>query len=811
MSLLDRTRSLQSTLDAASLDALSHERAAELVASLRPVVREHAQRYYVDDDPVIADVEYDRLFATLQRLESAFPDLRTASSPTQRVGGSPIDAFEKHTHPEPLLSLSNAFDASELREWYARCRRQLSDTHGETHPAVVAELKIDGLAVALTYEQGTLAVAATRGDGNVGENITHNIRTVPRIPLELPAPSAPSSLASPGTPGPSEENGMPDLFDSASDADPPAVPERMEVRGEVFMRKSEFDALNERLVANGETPFANPRNAAAGSLRQLDPSITAQRPLSFFAYSLGPSTGDIPETHHATLHRLAASGLPLDAHTQRFESLDALVDFCQTWAERRDTLDYEIDGVVVKIDRFDYQEALGAIANAPRWAVAYKFPAREATTRLRGIVVNVGRTGVIKPEAVLEPVGIGGVTVSQATLHNEDYIRDRDIRIGDTVVVKRAGDVIPQVIAPVVEARTPSSSVTTPHTSRFAAPHLLPDVPFRPRRYVGTHVLLKHVHSSRVVPPPLARSSRTTASAGASVSSEPPRWTMPPACPACGSALVRLPGEADVYCLNTECPAQFKRLVEHFVQRGAMDVEGLGERVAHQLVDVGCVETLADLYRLSTEDLVPLEGFAEKSAQNLVDAIDASRNRPLGRLVYGLGIRHVGKTVAASVVEHFASLDALAAASADDLLAIDGIGPAIAESIVDWFAVDTNQALVEDLKAVGVNTERTPAEAPPETRTVTLPLEDKTFVLTGSLPDLTRREATSRIKEAGGRVTSSVSGNTDALVVGENPGSKVEKAQKRGVRVLTIDSPDAFATLVEEGLDAPSPEASVSA
>ena len=766
MSLLDATRSLQSTLNGVDLRDVSHARAAELAPVLRSVVRRHAHRYYVQDDPLISDAEYDRLFQALQTLEATFPDVKTPDSPTQRVGGAPIDAFEKHRHPKPLLSLSNAFDATELREWYARCQRQLADDYGDTTPAVVAELKIDGLAVALTYVDGALEVAATRGDGTVGEDITHNIRTVPRIPLVVPPSDAP-------------------------DVD---VPKRMEVRGEVFMRKSEFNALNERLVQTGETPFANPRNAAAGSLRQLDPSITAQRPLSFFAYSRGPSSGPALDTHAETLDHLAALGLPMDPHTKRFTSLDALADFCTSWAERRDTLDYEIDGVVVKIDRLDYQASLGAIANAPRWAVAYKFPAREATTRLAGIVVNVGRTGVIKPEAVLDPVGIGGVTVSQATLHNEDYIRDRDIRIGDTVVVKRAGDVIPQVIAPVTGARANGAS-DPPRPGK--PPRLTSGIPFRPREHVGTWA----PHRLHRIRRSISDAPRIT-SQRAEETYEPPRWAMPASCPACGTSLVRLPGEADVYCLNTECPAQFKRLVEHFVQRGAMDVDGLGERVAHQLVDEGLVTTLADLYRLSVDDLLPLEGFAEKSARNLVEAIDAARHRPLHRLLYGLGIRHVGQTVAADIVQHVSSLDALMEVTMDDLLAIDGIGPAIAESVVDWCSVPGNQHLVAELKDAGVNTERTDAEAPPEEREAELPLADRTLVLTGRLPNRTRSDAKRDLESAGARVTSSVSGNTDAVIAGENPGSKVAKARDRGVAVVQIDTPDAFDALLSEGLPA---------
>ena len=688
MDLLASTRAVQERLDAVVWDALSRDEAASLYDALVPVVRAHDARYYRHDDPILPDNEYDRLFQALQQIEAAFPELQAADSPTQRVGFDPLDAFEKHTHPEPLLSLSNAFDADDVREWYARCQRGLADAFGETTPAVVAELKIDGLAVALTYTDGALSLAATRGNGEQGENITRNVRTIRRIPLHLHAAAAP--------------------------------PTQMEVRGEVFMRKSEFDALNDRLREDGETPFANPRNAAAGSLRQLDPSVTGRRPLSFFAYGQGPTEGAVPATHHAVMEQLDAYGLPMNPHWTRFEDVEAAVDFCTSWVERRDDLDYEIDGVVLKIDRHDYQDELGAIANAPRWAIAFKFPAREATTTLQDIEVNVGRTGVVKPEAVLEPVGIGGVTVSQATLHNEDYIAERDIRVGDTVVVKRAGDVIPQVVRPVVDART------------------------------GTE--------------------------------EP--WAFPEHCPVCDSELVRLPDEADVYCLNTECPAQFKRLVEHFVSRNAMDIEGLGERVAAQLVDAERVQQLDDLYRLTTSDLVSLEGFAEKSAQNLVAAIAASKARPLHRLLFALGIRHVGRTVAEQVVSAVPSMRALAEQPVEALEAIDGIGPVIAESIYDWFQVDDNRALVRALREVGVNTERLAEEAPAAEQ----PLDGVTFVLTGSLPSLTRREATERIETAGGRVTSSVSGNTDYLVAGANAGSKYDAAEERGIPILDEDA-----------------------
>lgn len=706
MTLIEDTRALQEAIQEQEAEERSLETAAPLAEHLRAVVRRHDHRYYVEDDPVISDVEYDRLYRYLQDLEAAFPSLRTPDSPTQRVGGEPIDAFEKHEHPQPLLSLSNAFNREELREWYERCQRGLKDRFGEVAPAVVAELKIDGVAMALTYEDGQLAVAATRGDGTVGEDVTHNIRTVHRIPLRIPV---------------DDEAGAP--------------PVRIEVRGEVFMRKSEFEALNERLANEGKQPFANPRNAAAGTLRQLDPSVVAERPLSFFAFAVGPVNGEDLSTHEAVLDRLDGLGFPREAHTKRFEALEPLLDFCEAWPAKRDSLDYEVDGVVVKIDRHDYRQELGTIADAPRWAVAFKFPAREATTTLTDIQVNVGRTGAVNPEAVLEPVEIGGVTVSKATLHNEDYITERDIRIGDTVVVKRAGDVIPQVVRTIPDART----------------------------------------------------------------GEEEPWHFPDTCPTCGTELVRLPDEADHVCPNSECPAQFKRLVEHFVQRDAMDIEGLGEKLSHRLVDLGLVETLADIYRIEVSDLTPLEGFAEKSAQNLVEAIEASKERSLSRLLFALGIQHVGKTVAEMIVRHFESAEALAAADVEALDAIEGIGPTIAESIVDWFAVDDNRALVADLASEGVNTERLPHEAPVEEADGSRPLSGLTCVLTGSLPDWTRADASEAIERAGGSVTSSVSGNTDLLVVGANPGSKLDDAREEGTTIVEIDHPEDFERLIEDG------------
>ncbi|QXD15572.1 NAD-dependent DNA ligase LigA [Rhodocaloribacter litoris] len=693
MNLLQATRDVQAKVHAllSGTGHLERDEAAALAGRLREVIEAHNYRYYVLDAPLITDAEYDVLLQALRRLEARFPGLQTPDSPTQRVGGAPLDRFEKVRHPVPMLSLQNAFDFDELRAWYERCRRGLKAALGvEAPPAVTAELKIDGVAVALTYEAGRLVVGATRGNGVEGENVTENVRTIRAIPLRIPVAGG-------------------------TTAD---VPARLEVRGEIYIRKSDFEKLNARLAAAGEKTFANPRNAAAGSLRQLDPRVTATRPLSFFAYAVGPVEGTVPPAQYELLAWLRGLGFPTNPHAARFTDLDALLAFCERWAHARDALDYEIDGIVVKVDDFAYQEALGAISNAPRWAVAYKFPAREATTRLLDIVVNVGRTGVIKPEAVLEPVLIGGVTVSQATLHNEEYVLSRDIRIGDVVVVKRAGDVIPQVVRPVVEARTGSE---------------------RP-------------------------------------------WRMPERCPACGNPLERLPDEADYYCVASDCPAQFIRLVEHYAGRDAMDIEGLGAKLAVLLVEQGLLHTLADLYTLTLAQLLALEGFAEKRARNLLAAIEASKHRPLSRLVFGLGIRHVGKTVAELLVAHFASLDALAGADVETLEAIEGIGEKIARSVVDWFRVEDNRVLVTRLREVGVNTRRLPGEAPPAPGES--PVAGKTFVLTGTLPSLSRKEAEERIKRAGGKVAGSVSKKTDYVVAGESPGSKYDRARALGVEII---------------------------
>ena len=515
------------------------------------------------------------------------------------------------------------------------------------------------------------------------------------------------------------------------------APARVEVRGEAYMRRSTFEALNERLVAAGEKPLANPRNGAVGSLRQLDPAVTAERGLDFWAYGVGPTSGApgsgpgqaLPARHSDVLDRVAGWGVPVSSERATFDDVDAVVAFCQAWAGRRDALDYEIDGVVVKVDRLDYQGVLGQVATAPRWAVAFKFPAREATTRLVGIEHNVGRTGVVKPLALLDPVDVGGVTVSKATLHNPDYITSRDVRVGDRVVVKRAGDVIPAVVGPVVEARDGTETAYAP----------------------------------------------------------------PTVCPACGEPVERAEGEADLRHVSGGCPAQLTRAVEHFASRNALDIDGLGKKIAVLLVETGLVRDLPDLYALTAEDLMPLEGFKEKKVENLLGGIEAARHRPLARLLFGLGIRHVGETVARDLVAHHASLADLAAATGESLEAIDGVGPVVAENVVAWFEDDENRRTVARLRALGVNTERLPDEpvaAPPDEAA---PLAGLTVVLTGTLPTLTRPEAKGRVEAAGGKVTGSVSKKTGLVVAGEAAGSKLAKAHELGVP--TVDEAGLLALL----------------
>jgi DNA ligase (NAD+) len=657
-------------------------------AKLREQLHEHNYRYYVLDDPAVSDAEYDRLMQELRTLEDEHPDLVTPDSPTQRVGAAPASHFDKVRHAVPMLSLGNAFHEEDLYAWRERTLRLLGS---DAVLAFVVEPKIDGLAVTLTYQDGVLSRGATRGNGEVGEDVTANLRTVPSIPLRLRSP-----------------NDRPD--DSA------ALPETIEVRGEVYMTLPDFGQLNRRLTEAGERPAANPRNAAAGSLRQKNPAITSERPLRFFAYGVGVVRGVVLRSQWAILDYVKSIGFRVNQDAQRFEDFDAVVNYCRNWMARREALDYEADGVVIKIDDVGQQNELGYVGRDPRWAIAYKFPAREEITRLHHIGVNVGRTGVVTPYAELEPVEIGGVTVSNASLHNADYIAERDIRIGDYVTVKRAGDVIPYVIGPVVNRR----------------------------------------------------------------SGDEQPYQFPSHCPSCGTPLERDEGEAAWYCPNFAiCPAQLVRRVEHFVSRSAMDIVGMGERQAELFVKRGLLEDIADIYSLKADDFVNMEGYATKRTSNLLESIEQSKQRPLDRLIFGLGIRYVGSVAAQLLARRFGSLDALMQASKEEIEEIEGLGPAAAGSIIDYFQREESQRVIAKLRAAGVNMEADIVHATHGSQ-----LSGKTFVLTGTLPTLTRDEATRLIEAHGGKVTSSVSKKTSYVVAGESPGSKLAKAQSLGVPVI---------------------------
>lgn len=652
-------------------------------------VRYHNYRYYALNDPVISDREYDELLRELQALERAHPDWVTPDSPTQRVGGEPIEGFDKVQHPRSILSLANAFDQDEVRAWLARIARLLPEGRSVEDLAFTVEPKFDGLTVVLHYEDGRFVRGATRGDGEVGEDVTANLRTIPSIPLRVPvAPGA------------------------------PAAPPRLVVRGEAYFALDQFARLNRELEESGEKTFANPRNAAAGSLRQLDPRITAQRPLSAFCYAIVDVAGVNLAAQWEVLSYLRALGFPVNQESARLGSIEEVIDYYQALASRRDALNYEVDGIVVKIDDLATQEALGVVGKDPRGAIAFKFPAREATTRLMDVTVKVGRTGSLAPTAVLEPVEIGGITVQHATLHNFDDIARKDIRIGDVLRIKRAGDVIPYVIGPVVDLRT------------------------------GTEE-----------PIPL-----------------------PTVCPSCGEPVVRDPEEVAIYCDNPACPEQLVRRLEYWVSRGAMDIVGLGTHIVEQLVNEGLVHDVADLYSLTVHDLLPLEGFAEKKARGLVDAIQRSTEQPLHRVLTGLGIRGVGTAVAQLLVEHYPSLAALAAAPQEALEAVPGVGPHTARNLKQWFHAARNRDLIAKLERAGV---RLAAEVPAgEGAEALAPFAGKTFVITGTLPSLSRAEATELIQRHGGKVTGSVSSKTDYLLCGEDPGSKLAKAQQLGVPVI---------------------------
>ena len=677
----------------ASTDALAR------VTALRREIERHNHAYYVLDQPTIPDSEYDRLFRELQALEADHPELVRPDSPTQRVGGKPLDTLPKVRHAVPMLSIRTETDteASGAQAFDARVRKELGLDERDPPVEYAAELKFDGLAMNLRYEHGVLVQAATRGDGETGEDVTQNIRTVRAIPLRLNTES------------------------------PPAV---LEVRGEVFMRRDDFERYNAKQREAGKPTLVNPRNGAAGSIRQLDPKLAAQRPLSFFAYGLGEVQGwRTPATHSGTLDALAALGVPVCAERITGQGAAALIAFYDDIAARRDQLPFDIDGVVYKVDRFDLQRELGFITREPRWAVAHKFPAQEQLTTVLGIEVQVGRTGALTPVARLAPVFVGGVTVTNATLHNQDEIDRKDVRVGDTVIVRRAGDVIPEVVAAVLDRRP------DPAPPRF-------------------NILQRY-----------------------------------PACPECGSHVVRLEGEAAARCTGgLYCPAQRKQALLHFASRRAMDIEGLGDRLVDQLVERGLVHTPADVYGLTLETLAGLDRMAEKSAANLLAAIETSKATTLARFIFALGIRNVGETTARDLAKHFGSLDKLIAAPESDLLAVRDVGPVVAQSISQFFAEPHNLEVVNKLRAAGVHW--------PESSGLvqsTGVLAGKTLVLTGTLPTLTRDAAKEKIEAAGGKVAGSVSKKTDYVVAGEEAGSKLVKAQELGVPIL--DEPGLLALL----------------
>lgn len=660
-------------------------KAADKVERLREQLREHNYRYHVLDEPSVPDAEYDRLMRQLERLESDYPELVTADSPTQRVGAEPLPGFKQVRHPLPMLSLGNAFDPQEFQDFDGRARTRLEMTEFEPIE-YAAEPKLDGVAMSVLYRAGELVQAATRGDGSTGEDITHNARTIKSVPLRLRGTD---------------------------------FPELLEVRGEVYMPKAGFAAFNKAAAAADEKTFVNPRNAAAGSLRQLDPRLTASRPLAFFAYSIGQFEGpETPPVHSELLQRLRGWGLPVCPENQVVLGAGACLDYYRDIGSRRAQLPYEIDGVVFKVNSFAAQRELGFVSRAPRWAIAYKFPAQEEQTVVRNIEVQVGRTGAITPVARLEPVFVGGVTVTNATLHNEDEVRRKDVRVGDTVIIRRAGDVIPEVVAVNRDKR-----------------------------------------------PPNAR-----------------EFVMPAHCPECQSKVERAAGESVARCTGgLYCPAQRKEAVRHFASRRALDIEGLGDKLVEQLVDGQHVKTVSDLFQLELTELSGLDRMAEKSASNLLQAIERSKRTELSRLLYGIGIREVGESTAKSLARHFGSLDALAKADLQALEQVSDVGPVVAGNIVTFFAQPHNIEVLEALQQQGVSW---PETAPSDVAAGEGGLSGHVFVLTGSLDSMTRDQAKDRLEALGGKVSGSVSRKTTALIAGVKAGSKLAKAESLGVEIL---------------------------
>ncbi len=643
---------------------------------LRRQIHEHDHRYYVLNQPVISDSEYDRLFRQLLELETQYPELVTADSPSQRVGAPPAEEFPALQHAVPMLSLNNCFSEQELRQWDERVRRML----GLQSVEYLCEPKLDGLSVELTYEEGVLTTAATRGDGYRGEDVTANVRTIRQVPLRL---------------------------------DGPDLPRVLDVRGEVYMDKAAFRALNNRRDEQGQSLFANPRNAAAGSLRQLDPSVTANRPLKLFCYAVGRAPNLKVRSQLELLQYLQELKFPVNRLHQLSADVDEALDFYNRLAQERRELTYEVDGCVVKVNDFAQRGALGEISRAPRWAIAFKFPSEEATTRVKDISVQVGRTGALTPVARLEPVTVGGVSVSRATLHNEQEIHRKDIRIGDQVVVRRAGDVIPEVVKSLPELRK------------------------------------GHEHP----------------------------FHMPSRCPVCDGPVVRAPDEALHRCQNLSCPARLKVSIRHFASRGGADIEGLGTKLVDQLVEKGLVRRISDLFHLSHGQLSALDRMGDKSASNLVQEIEAAKGIRLDRLIFALGIRHVGQSAARALATRFGSLQALAQADYDELLTIPQFGPVAAQSVVDFFSSEENRQLIRELREAGVDPR-------PVDDGSAGALEQTTFVFTGTLEGMARREATERVQQLGGRVVSSVSPSVDYLVVGNSPGSKLDEARRLGITML---------------------------
>ncbi|AEN91821.1 MULTISPECIES: NAD-dependent DNA ligase LigA [Priestia] len=656
---------------------MEFETAKSRVQELRDLLNQYGYEYYVLDQPSVPDAEYDKLMNELIEIEESFPELKTADSPTQRIGGQVLDAFEKVQHQTSMLSLGNAFNEEDLRDFDRRVRQTVGDEF-----SYVCELKIDGLAVSLRYEDGYLVLGATRGDGTTGENITENLKTIRSIPLRIKEPLS------------------------------------MEVRGEAFMPRKSFEALNEAKMERDEVPFANPRNAAAGSLRQLDPKIAAKRNLDIFVYAM-TDTGELEiDSHSESLNLLDELGFKTNKERQTCETIDDVIAYIESWQTQRPELSYDIDGIVVKVDSFDQQAELGTTAKSPRWAIAYKFPAEEVVTKLVNIELTVGRTGVITPTAILEPVQVAGTTVQRASLHNEDLIREKDIRIGDYVVVKKAGDIIPEVVNVIEEKRT----------------------------------------------------------------GEEQEFTMPTHCPECESELVRLEGEVALRCINPSCPAQIREGLIHFVSRNAMNIDGLGEKVISQLFREQLIKDVADIYTLTKQQLIELERMGEKSADNLISAIEASKENSLERLLFGLGIRHVGAKAAKTLAQHFETIDKLTKATYDELVAINEIGAKMADAIVAYFTQEEVQELIHELKEYGVNlTYKGPKLVSVEN--VDSVFAGKTVVLTGKLEQLSRNEAKAQIEALGGKVTGSVSKKTDLVVAGEEAGSKLTKANELEIEV----------------------------